>query len=374
MTLRFIWYSGLEQDEFPHPSYEQLLARLPQVTPFNRLAWLRSCAAHKGNKQLQVLTAWQGERMVLCLPLIRQLETHLGLRWQVVRHLGYPLADRIALAVEPTEQCLGRKTLREIRQRLPHSLLELSEVIPTAGSRMVALDWARRSSFCSERLSCQVPEHRVSESDREEPAGDLRYELRRARKRVAETGAVIRRWIPDQQSAKALLSDLASVERASWKGEAGVGVFSTSNWPLMESALIAMAGEGRVRIITIELDGRCISYRLGLLEHGRLYDYSIGFLPEYARLGSGRLLLNEWLMWGLDEGWQWIDASRVSLRNSTHQLHERMDGLVEHRQWRFYSFRPGGALLGTAYRFWGWIKPLMGKNISEASTRDCQRR
>jgi hypothetical protein len=109
--------------------------------------------------------------------------------------------------------------------------------------------------------------------------------------------------------------------------------------------------------VTLELNGRCISYRLGLLEQGRLYDYNLAFLPQYADLGSGRVLLDEWIRWGLEENWHWIDASRVSLENSSHQLHERMTGQLEHWRWSFYSWRPSGLILGLGLRLWHRLKP-----------------
>ena len=119
------------------------------------------------------------------------------------------------------------------------------------------------------------------------------------------------------------------------------------------------AAQGLVRVVVLELEGRCISYRLGLLEQGRLYDYNLAFLPQYADLGSGRVLLEEWIRWGLDDNWRWIDASRVSLENSSHQLHERMTGQLEHWRWSFYSWRPSGIALGLALRVWQWVKPLL---------------
>ena len=73
--------------------------------------------------------------------------------------------------------------------------------------------------------------------------------------------------------------------------------------------------------------------------------------------GSGRVLLDEWIRWGLDENWRWIDASRVSLDNSSHQLHERMTGQLEHWRWSFYSWRASGIALGLALRFWQRLKP-----------------
>ncbi|MNI84526.1 hypothetical protein D3C73_1414400 [compost metagenome] len=71
------------------------------------------------------------------------------------------------------------------------------------------------------------------------------------------------------------------------------------------------------------------------------------------------MLLEEWIRWGLDDDWRWIDASRVSLENSSHQLHERMTGQLQHWRWSFYSWRPDGVALGLALRFWQRFKPLL---------------
>lgn len=134
-----------------------------------------------------------------------------------------------------------------------------------------------------------------------------------------------------------LLKVLGEVEAVSWKGDEGVGIFASErSRQCIENAFTALAAQGLVRVVTLELNGRCISYRLGLLEQGRLYDYNLAFLPQYADLGSGRVLLEEWIRWGLDEHWRWIDASRVSLENSSHQLHERMTGQLEHWRWSLF--------------------------------------
>jgi hypothetical protein len=118
----------------------------------------------------------------------------------------------------------------------------------------------------------------------------------------------------------------------------------------------------------LELNGECISYRLGLLDQGRLYDYNLAFLPQHADLGSGRVLLEEWIRWGLDENWRWIDASRVSLDNSSHQLHERMTGQLEHWRWSFYSWQLGGLILGLALRLWKSLKPWLRKHPRQKNT------
>lgn len=353
MAYRFQWCASFSTSEFPLGAYQALCARLPQCTPFNHPGWLQAAeAALAGDQALHILLAWEGDQLRLCLPLVSRRERIFGLRWTVLRHLGFPLSDRIALLCQLDEAGLDQ-ALALIRRRLPHSLLQLHEVLADTAQRHALQRWAQTSSTSEQRLSCRVPVHAVSAADAREPSGDLRYKLRRARKRSSACGALLHRLTPDGESIGALLEQLAAVEQASWKGEQAVGIFSGAaqrQW--MFQAFASLAAAGLVRVVLLEHQGRCISYRLGLLHDGRLYDYNLAFLPQYAELGSGRLLLDEWIRWGLEDGWQYIDASRVSLSGSSHQLHERSTASVEQWRWSLYSWRPGGLLLGLAYRLW----------------------
>lgn len=362
MAIRFQWCRSLGAAQFPATAYEQLRTLVPDTTPFNTLAWLQAAEfALLPDQQLNILLGWQDQTLCLCLPLISGRERICGLRFRVLRHLGYPLADRIAPLIRLDTEGMA-EALMQIRQHLPHALLQLNEVTEPVGEGSVLSAWMALSSTGERRLSCRVPVHLISDSDRQEISGDPRYKLRRARKRIAACGAQIRRVTPDAISMGLLLHDLAEVEAASWKGEEGVGIFadpSRRQW--MNHAFTALAAEGMVRVVILELDGRCISYRLGLLDQGRLYDYNLAFLPQHADLGSGRVLLEEWIRWGLDDNWRWIDASRVSLENSSHQLHERMTGQLEHWRWSFYSWQPDGLVLGLALRLWKSLKPLLRK-------------
>ncbi|WP_095083046.1 GNAT family N-acetyltransferase [Pseudomonas sp. Irchel s3h17] len=360
MAVRLQWCMSLCAPDFPEAAYEALRQRVPDATPFNTLAWLRAAEhALQGGTTLQVLLGWQDDQLCLCLPLIACRERFAGLPFRVVRHLGYPLADRIALLACLDSDSL-QQGLRAIRQHLPHAVLQLNELPQAPDQPGTLTPWMPLSSTGEWRLSCRVPVHLISDSDRQEVSGDQRYKLRRARKRIAACGAQIKRLAPDALTIGPLLQAISEVEAVSWKGDEGVGIFSGAHhrqW--MNEAFTRLAALGLVRVVVLELDGRCISYRLGLLEQGRLYDYNLAFLPQHADLGSGRVLLEEWIRWGLDEGWQWIDASRVSLTNSGHQLHERMTGQLEHWRWSFYSWRPSGLFLGLGLRLWQHLKPRL---------------
>ncbi|QBX42333.1 GNAT family N-acetyltransferase [Pseudomonas fluorescens] len=360
MTARFEWRTSLCAADFPAAAYEALRLQVTDHTPFNHLGWL--CAAEQAlgaGERLHILLGWEADELRLCLPLVAGRERFAGVPFRVLHHLGYPLADRLALLSLLKGEDM-REALHLIRRQLPHALLQLNELSEPAGEESALTEWMAHSSAGERRLSCRVPVHLISDADHQEVSGDPRYKLRRARKRIAACGAQVRRICPDALSMGPLLRAISEVEAVSWKGDEGVGIFASERsrqW--IERAFTALAGQGLVRVVTLELNGRCISYRLGLLEQGRLFDYNLAFLPQYADLGSGRVLLEEWIRWGLDEHWRWIDASRVSLENSSHQLHERMTGQLEHWRWSFYSWRPSGMLLGLGLRLWQRLKPTV---------------
>ena len=367
MALQLSWCASLRTASFPAAGYEALRQRVAGSTPFNHLGWLCAAeAALQPGQHVQVLLGHLDGRLCLCLPLVRERQPFGPLNVPVVRHLGHPLSDRIALLLDlPAEH--ANAVLQAIRKHLPHALLQLSEV-PGGSADDWLRQWAGDSSTYDRHLTCRVPVHRISELDRQEVSGDPRYKLRRARKRIAASGAVVRRVVATAQNITALLDAVSAVEAVSWKGDDDVGIFSGEQrrqW--MYHAFTALAREGLVCLVLLELAGVCISYRLCLLERGRVYDYNLAFAPEYRDLGSGRVLLEELIHWGLDEGWHWVDASRVSLENSSHQLHERQTGYIE--QWRIgcYSWRPDGIALGLAQRCWRWLKPHLRKARSEAT-------
>lgn len=359
---RFEWRTSLCAPDFPTAAYEGLRWRVTDHTPFNTLAWLRASEqALTAGARLHVLLGWQGDELNLCLPLVASVERFGGLPFRILHHLGYPLTDRLALLT-----CLDAESMRKalvmIRRRVPHAMLQLNELSEPIGEESALSTWMAHSSTGERRLSCRVPVHLISDADRLEVSGDPRYKLRRARKRIAACGAQVRRITPDASTIGPLLQALGEVEAQSWKGLQGVGIFASHRsrqW--VERAFTAVAEQGLMRVVVLELDGRCISYRIGLLEQGRLYDYNLAFLPQHADLGSGRVLLEEWIRWGLDDNWHWVDASRISLENSSHQLQERMTGQLEHWRWSFYSWRPSGLVLGLAMRLWHRLKPWLKK-------------
>lgn len=172
MTIRFQWCRSLGAEDFPVSAYEQLRTQVADATPFNTLAWLQAAEfALLPDQQLHVLLGWQDQNLSLCLPLVSGRERIGGLRFRVLHHLGYPLADRIALLVRLDAEGMGQ-ALMQIRQQVPHAMLQLNEVVEPVGEQSVLSAWMALSSTGERRLSCRVPVHLISDSDHREVSGD----------------------------------------------------------------------------------------------------------------------------------------------------------------------------------------------------------
>lgn len=354
-TVRAQWFRSLHDPIFPATEYESLVDRHDSSTPYNRLAWLQGAELAAEKCRVEVLVLRRADRMVACIPMIWD-RRGLGLR--TARHLGAPLSDRIGLMIENNDPALLSLAFRMIQRRRPVAYIELNELYDGGGGTALTSQFARSHCITThEHPTCRVPVFQLpAEHPQEKGLPErVRAKLRRERRRSTEAGATIHRIVPSDKDN--WLDEIIAVERVSWKGTEGVGIFSGSErerW--MRAGLGGLARSGRIRIVALELDGRLISYRLGLLEKGCLYDYNLAFVPEYSKIASGRLLLNEFIHWGIDEGWHAIDASRVS-QVSGHHLHERMNESVQQYRVRYFSKRPGGLLASTAQTLWERYKP-----------------
>ncbi len=363
--IEFSWCSGLKSPSFPEHDYCQLLEDSDDGTPYNHVSWLTGAEENIGlGQHVQILLGRLQGVLVLCLPLLVCKERQGGMPVTVIRHLGYPLSDRVGLLVSKDVPGLLDMALVQIRRRIRFSYVQFNEITEKSALASGLDKWKENFWFSESRISCRVPVHEVTEADREEPPGKVKfkYELRRARKHTENLGAIVHRVTPDEDTIGSVINSIIDVEDSSWKGVEGVGVFSapaSRQW--MISSFTRLARDGYVRVAAMELDGRYISYRLGLVDKGRLFDFNVAFLQEFSRIGSGRLLLDEWIRWGLDEGWQWVDASRVSLHDSNHQLHERCTYFEEHKRWTYYERNLSGLYAGIIYKVWQVVKPLLKK-------------
>jgi hypothetical protein len=129
-------------------------------------------------------------------------------------------------------------------------------------------------------------------------ASKTRENFRRARRRLAQAGAV---EYVSASSGDALATAFAAfleVEASGWKGEAGTATAIKLDPRLLEfyqGILRAFAPGGGCEINLLKLDGKAIAAQFCLVVDDTVYALKIGYDEAYAKFSPGKILLDEML-------------------------------------------------------------------------------
>jgi hypothetical protein len=119
-----------------------------------------------------------------------------------------------------------------------------------------------------------------------------RKELRRQRKRLADTGAVTSDGAEDPQAVKAAVGDFLALEASGWKGRAGTAAQDDSAIrDFLESAVAALAAERKARIDRLCVDGRPIAASMTLVSGGTAWCWKTAYDESVARYSPGAQVL-----------------------------------------------------------------------------------
>ncbi len=231
----FVWKNDLEQ-LIADRSLERLLAIVPDATLFTTAEWLGCATASlPPDRHLHLLCARSGGHLIAFLPLTRGREVIHNVPVISLRFLGDPMADRIALPIDPQYQALLPAIFDQLLLHAPFSwdVLILGELVPDAPLREVIEKWsvANRTPIHWQHTSCTpvLPlSCRNAAELRATYPKSLAIRLRRSRKKLEAAGPVeFRRLLPTPEEAARILPSLQELEEVSWKGAQGVGIFST---------------------------------------------------------------------------------------------------------------------------------------------------
>ena len=91
------------------------------------------------------------------------------------------------------------------------------------------------------------------------------------------------------------ISDIREIERSSSKAVKGVDlVFDEDDKMGFQQKLIDNSGSDyKVLLTLLKLDRQIIAYLYGFIYNNKYYAYNISYLPEYAEVSPGKLLMNE---------------------------------------------------------------------------------
>ncbi len=370
----FVWKNDLEQ-LIADRSLERLLAIVPDATLFTTAEWLGCATASlPPDRHLHLLCARSGGNLIAFLPLTRGREVIHNVPVISLRFLGDPLADRIALPIDPQYQALLPAIFDQLllHAPFPWDVLVLGELFPDAPLREVIEKWsvANRTAIHWQHTSCTpvLPlSCRNAAELRSTYPKSLAIRLRRSRKKLEAAGPVeFRRLLPTPEEAADILPRLQELENASWKGAQGVGIFSTpESCAFFRRLAPVLAAKRRLDLGLLLQDGRLISYRFGFRFRNIFLDYNLAFHPDWAAMAPGRILLEEMIASSADLGLRAVDASRSGLFHA-HQLQEWTEEKIDHFQLWIFHRTVRGHILNLLHTR---IRPALKKVVTRETGR-----
>lgn len=336
------------------PRYEAALAGLVTATPFDTIEWISAALAelHRDRAfRMLVCRAPRGHGVEAALPFIHGWESVRGLPMRTLRLAGYPLSDRVSPLLATDDPRLADCVLDGLI-RCPHSwdAMVLNEVV-----QGTAFTQALATRACAHEHAIVIrPKSRPAIVDLGVPdraaltaryPKSLKQRLKRSRKRLHEAGSPrFERRCPEPSDVPALLGRLKAVEDKSWKGQRGLGIFSTpERMAFFTRVAESFAARGWLDVGLLFLDGRLITYRFGFRFRKVFWDYNFAYLPEYQALSPGRILLDEMIQSSVDCGLKAFDASRGDARTGN-ILGDWQHRTVEHVTVWVFNRTPLGSL------------------------------
>lgn len=311
--------------------------------PFASWEWMEVYAGYavKNQSQLRLLSIYRDKELIALIPFQLRTEMQLGMRLRTLRLLGDPLADLYSF---PRCDAPFMHTLLNALYSKPPiwDVVILSELTPDAyGDSLLrqcidesARPWHRRHASRSPILNVpRQTEHPPTYSK------SLGTRLKRARAKLANAGqAHFRQISPRPHEVDRHMYIIKSIEDASWKGRSSQGICSTTvKYTFFRELAYRFAQNGWLDIWYLELNNQVISYRFGFRHNKVFYDYNLAYLPEFAHLSPGRVLLDEIILRAPQHQLERIDASRGSL----HDPHLLTDWSKQYRDhFRWWLFMP----------------------------------
>lgn len=345
--------------------YRDLLSRSDTHTVFNEWPWVSAAYRHlhKPWRPLVLTVRDSQGRLIACLTLKYGLEWRYGMLVRTLRWVQHPLGDRMGIPCDRSSVLPVTEILRVLRRHGPgFDVLELDELYDA--DQIGALHYAAAGMLPMNCLRLQrltpivhIDGWSLAEIEAAYPQ-NLKRKLRRCRNKLARYDHKIRFDCVVSEQVDSLLALLRDAETASWKGEEGVGIFSTpASFAFFLDVSRAFAKAGQLAVGEIWVNGELASYRFGFIRNRVFFDYNLAYTPKYKHLGAGRLLLDEIVLECARRGLAAIDGSRTSM-NTSNLLIERSDDRIAHYCWTHCRPTPSGIGVWMVLKF---LRPLRDK-------------
>jgi len=262
------------------PHWERLAAAGGVRTPYQSLTWLEHWLLHRGTNVTPFVIILHGGETIAPLGIT------VGAKLRRLLMLGTPDSDYVSLvSTRPFEEAWDgvARALAEHRQQFDvlhlQSVREREAIVAALSRHLHGKGRERIYESCP-----WIPTDRPWEEVSKRRGNGLRNELKRWDRRIRELGQLETERIRPPLTA-ALLDELESVERDSWKWEQGNSAFRPGS---QREFLTALLGDPRAELAVwlMRLSGRLVAYALVLVGTDRWYYYLPSFRKTVPNAGS----------------------------------------------------------------------------------------
>jgi CelD/BcsL family acetyltransferase involved in cellulose biosynthesis len=295
---------------------------MQRPSPFLLHSWLSEWWRHHGDEgALAVQVAYRGGRLVGALPLYIRRERSL----RVATFLGGERSELADLLCSPEEADDVVEGLISAASRsghdyaLLHGLPGSSRLGKALGPGLALVPRIEAPVLDLTDGWEQVYAAKTSSKKR-----NLH---RRRRKQLQELGRVETRVLGSPDEIDSVLDDTFRLHEARWAGRYdGSGYATPVGRRFHRAAFRRLAEQDRVRIVTLELDGRQIAFHQYFALCGRMYVHRLAFDPALAKYSPGLVNTLDALEAASAEALTWVEflggAERYKL-----ELADRIDPL-----------------------------------------------
>lgn len=276
-------------------AFAALTARALEPNVFAEPAAVEAAHAHA---PIEVVLAWEGERLVGALP-IACARHHRLLPVAVATPELHPFAVWTAPVLDREAAAPALDALIAAVGRAPSlpSLLRLGYAPDAEADRAVwATFGAERRLHVLRRYArarLDVPPDGRQVAADQIGHGDLRRRLARFERRLRGQGEVVYAWDAGAQAARSLETFL-ELEARGWKGRAGTAILSSSrDAAFVRRTVAGLAARGRAEVVTLRWNGRALASGLAIRSGRTAWFWKIAYDEAHARVSPGKLLARE---------------------------------------------------------------------------------
>jgi len=362
ITLKVISdYSGFKTQKTAWP---ELLSRSRIDNIFLTYDWIDACIRHfYMDKKLVILNVFRGQELIGIAPLLIRDCVCLGFPARSVCFIGTGISDRMDFILE--DEPLRKEEAMELildylmRIKKEWDFIDFQDMTEDAGTIKII------DAYLSRRKSMNIigPSKRSFfidlRDDRDSVFRKCSREFDRRIKKLNNqwigSNFELERYINNHTDIEELFYKVSDVERRSWKGERGCGIFSKENIYNFHREIFDKFSKNRwLDVSILNLNKKPISYSYNYLYGERLYGYNMAYDRKYARLNPGMILML-WVFSGSISG----DIMEIDYGRGDEEWKTRLSGTFRvHNRVRIFK---GGFYSMCLYYLLSRIAPYMRK-------------